>query len=331
MKDYLFDCARIRAKEVGLVGRDRLEELLSAKTLSEALQRLSEMGVEVITEPETKRFMREETLLKILREAYADVIEAAPEDKALRLWLYPYDCNNVKAAIKCFFRKIDPRSMTFNFGSVATDEIVRMVQSGDFSALPPFMRDGAAEATSSYAKSRDPQRIDLLMDAACYADMQAAARESGVAFAADLVRAKTDLTNVLTAVRVLRMRSGELGRLLLRDALLGGGEIDTKELAEWCGDGEDALWERLRYGAYGSLANAVEKTDRSLTAIERCTDDHLMSRIREAKFAPYGAEVLIGYLLAREYEVKNLRILLAGKELGLSTETIRERMRNGYV
>ena len=44
MKDYLFDCARIRAKEVGLVGRDRLEELLSAKTLTETLHRLSEMG-----------------------------------------------------------------------------------------------------------------------------------------------------------------------------------------------------------------------------------------------------------------------------------------------
>ena len=40
MKDYLYDCARIRAKEVGLVGKDRLEELLNTRTLSEALQRL---------------------------------------------------------------------------------------------------------------------------------------------------------------------------------------------------------------------------------------------------------------------------------------------------
>ena len=331
MKDYLFDCARIRAKEVGLVGRDRLEELMSAKTLTETLHRLSEMGAEVVTEAETKRFLREETLLKILRTAYADVIAASPDDKALRLWLYPYDCNNVKAAIKCFFRELDPRSMMFEFGTLGIDEIVRMVQNGDFSALPHFMRSGASEAMSSYAKNRDPQKIDLLMDAACYADMQAAARESGVAFAEKLVRVKIDMTNILTTVRVLRMKSGELGRLLLRDALLVGGEIDTKDLVRWCEDGEETLWERLYYSTYGKLAEAVGQTDRTLSAIERCTDDCLMSYVREAKFASYGAEVLIGYLLAREYEVKNLRILLAGRELGLPTETIRERMRNGYV
>ncbi len=331
MKDYLFDCARIRAKEVGLVGRERLEELLSAKTLSEILQRLSEMGVEVVTEVETQRFLREETLLKILCTAYADVTAASPDDKALRLWLYPYDCNNVKAAIKCFFRELDPRSMMFDFGTVDTDEIVRMVQNSDFSALSPLMRRGAAEAMSSYAKSRDPQKIDLLMDAACYADMQAAARESGVTFAEKLVRVKVDMTNILTTVRVMRMKSGELGRLLLRDALLVGGEIDTKDLVRWCEDGEETLWERLYYSTYGKLAEAVGQTDRTLSAIERCADDCLMSYVREAKFASYGAEVMIGYLLAREYEVKNLRILLAGRELGLPTETIRERMRNGYV
>lgn len=331
MKDYLFDCARIRAKEVGLVGRDRLEELLSAKTLTETLHRLSEMGVEVVTEAETQRFLREETLLKILRTAYADVTAAVPDDKALRLWLYPYDCNNVKAAIKCFFRELDPRSMMFEFGTLGIDEIVRMVQNGEFSALPPFMRSGASEATSSYAKSRDPQKIDLLMDAACYADMQAAARESGVAFAEKLVRVRIDMTNILTTVRVLRMKSGELGKLLLRDALLVGSEIDTKDLVGWCEDGEETLWGRLYYSTYGKLAEAVGQTDRTLSAIERCTDDCFMSYVREAKFASYGAEVLIGYLLAREYEVKNLRILLAGRELGLPTETIRERMRNGYV
>lgn len=331
MKDYLYDCARIRAKEVGLVGKDRLEELLNTRTLSEALQRLSEMGVSVITEDGTQHFLREETLLKILREAYADVIRVAPDDKALSLWLYPYDCNNVKAAIKCFFREIDPRFMMFDFGSVSADEIGRMVQNSDFSALPPAMGVGAAEAMSSYSKNRDPQKIDLIMDAACYADMQAAARESGVAFAVELVRTKTDLTNILTAVRVLRMKSGELGRLLLQQSLLGGGVIDGSDLLAWYEEGEETLWERLRFGAYAGLAETVEKTDRSLTAIERCTEDYLMARIREAKFVPYGADVLIGYLLAREYEVKNLRILLAGKELGLPTETIRERMRNGYV
>lgn len=331
MKEYLYDSARIRSLEVGLIGRERLEQLLAAKTLPETVQRLSEMGIAVEHDPDSGRFLREETLLAILQRAYAQVVSELPDDKALRLWLYPYDCNNIKAAIKGFFRKLDPRPMMFDFGTVDTENAVRMVQSNDFSGLPRAMQQTAAEAMESFSKNRDPQRIDLPLDAACYADMLAAARESGEQFAERLVRAKIDLTNLLTAVRVLRMKSGELGRLLLRDALIAGGELSEKELIIWCEDGEETLWEKLFYGSYGMLSRAIGASDRSLTAIERCIDNAWMELIREAKMIPYGAEVLIGYLLAREYEVKNLRILLAGKELGLPTETVRERMRDSYV
>ena len=56
-----------------------------------------------------------------------------------------------------------------------------------------------------------------------------------------------------------------------------------------------------------------------------------MEVAREAKMVSFGAEILVGYLIAREYEVKNLRILLAGKSVGLTTDALRERMRLSYV
>ena len=42
----------------------------------------------------------------------------------------------------------------------------------------------------------------------------------------------------------------------------------------------------------------------------------------------FGAEIAIGYIVALEYEVKNIRIILAGKDAGLSPEVIRERLRD---
>ena len=56
-----------------------------------------------------------------------------------------------------------------------------------------------------------------------------------------------------------------------------------------------------------------------------------MQRIREARLIPYGAPPLIGYLLGSEYEVRNLRIVLAGVEAGLPMQTVRERIRESYV
>ena len=49
------------------------------------------------------------------------------------------------------------------------------------------------------------------------------------------------------------------------------------------------------------------------------------------KFVPSGLEVMIAFLAAHEYEVKNLRILLSGKEAGIPVATIRERIRDSYV
>ena len=64
---------------------------------------------------------------------------------------------------------------------------------------------------------------------------------------------------------------------------------------------------------------------------EKLADNYWMSLILENKFIPAGLEVMIAFLAAHEYEVKNLRIVLSGKEAGIATATIRERIRDSYV
>jgi vacuolar-type H+-ATPase subunit C/Vma6 len=41
--------------------------------------------------------------------------------------------------------------------------------------------------------------------------------------------------------------------------------------------------------------------------------------------------VLAAYLVATEYEVKNIRVILASKDAGLSGDVIFERLRESYV
>ena len=65
--------------------------------------------------------------------------------------------------------------------------------------------------------------------------------------------------------------------------------------------------------------------------MEKTADDIWMSRAKEAKYVPFGAPVLLGYLIALEYQTKNIRIILAGKDTGLSSEIIRERLRATYA
>ncbi len=331
MTDYLYHSARVRALERELLDGEQLDRLLAADGEAAVLTLLNEYGILPVTDAESGRLLREETLLGVLRRAYAEIAALAPDEAVLLLWRYPYDCNNVKAAIKGFIRKIDPRPMMFDFGTQPIEAVIRMAQSGDFSALSPAMAIAADAAVRAFAKTKNPQQIDLLLDRACYADMLAAAKDSGVTFAEELVREKIDLTNLLTVVRVKRMKLGESGRMLLEETLLEGGEISHASLLSWFAEEETLMWDRLYYTDYGKLAEAVAATDRSLTAIERSLDQYWMTHIREAKYVSFGPEVLIAFLQANEYEVRNLRIILAGKTAGLDAATIRERIREGYV
>ncbi|MBR3893550.1 MAG: V-type ATPase subunit [Clostridia bacterium] len=330
MTDYLYHSARIRALECALLGRDRLEKILAADGEA-VLTLLNEYGITPVTDAESGRLLREETLLGELHGSYAEIASLASDETVLRLWRYPYDCNNVKAAIKGFIRRIDPRSMMFDFGTLETETVIAMAQSGDFSALPPAMAIAADEAVQAFAKTKNPQQIDLLLDRACYADMLAAAERSGVAFAVALVREKIDLINLLIVVRILRMKLGESGKALLSASLLTGGNLSLAQLLSWFAAGESVMWDRLYYTSYGKLSEAVAASDRSLTAVERSADDFWMAHVKEAKYASFGPEVLIAFLQAHEYQVRNLRIILAGKTAGLPAETIRERIREGYV
>jgi V/A-type H+-transporting ATPase subunit C len=106
--------------------------------------------------------------------------------------------------------------MLFDFGTVPAKQIVRMVAEKDFQALSPRMQAAAEEAIDAYAKTKNPQAIDLIIDRACYAEMSDAANASDNAFVRRLVQTKIDLLNVTIAVRVLRM-SDQRGMNFMRD------------------------------------------------------------------------------------------------------------------
>jgi len=219
----------------------------------------------------------------------------------------------------------------FDFGCVDTDAVMRMVQTGNFADLPEAMRVAASEAVDAYARTKNPQWVDLILDRACYADMLAAAQDSGNAYVLRLVVAKIDLVNLMIAVRILRMNSGVAGKALLEDAFIPGGTLAYPFIQVLFDSSEDALWTKLQSTAYGTIANRVAQGDRALAAVERTVDDYWMEMVRETKFIPVGLEVMVSFLLAHEYEVKNLRIVLAGKDAGIASATIRERIRDSYV
>lgn len=320
--EYLYASARVRAAENRLIGADKLESAISSKGTNETealINSLEGRG-------------DGDKLGAALSAAYAFIAEISPDENISAFLRYSYDCNNIKAAIKCHFRAIDCDEMLFSFGSVSIEKIKKMPVEGDFSALPEHMAKAAEEAFESYAKTKNPQLIDIILDKACFADMIEAAKASGEAFALRLAQEKIDLVNIMMCIRTIRMGNKFAERSVLKDSLIAGGELEIKELFDFSESGEAKIAELLRDTKYAPLAERLGENEKaSLAELECECDNFYMKTVKSTKFLPFGAPILCSYLIASEYQVKNLRIILAGKLAGLSPEKLRQRVRISYV
>lgn len=334
--EYTYASARIRALENHLVGRERIEILAEARGADEVMERLSEYGFSSREDGdnggtpsgETQGALREDLLLRALQRAYDEVESSSPNPDLFRYFRYPYDCNNLKAAVKCAVRGISAEGMLFDFGTVPADRVEDLLREGKYEDFPQAMAAAVPTAREQYDKTGDPRRIDTILDRACYEDMLAASAAEPTL--QGWLRMRIDLTNLLMTLRILRMNRGETGVGFLTESLLSGGTLAEELWLAACRGGEESLWASLRRTVYEKLAR-VEGNPRPLFAVEKAADDLYMEQVRKDAKIPFGAPVVAGYLVGWETAVKNIRIILAAKDAGLSPSVLRERIRLSYV
>ena len=315
--DYLYLGARLRAKEAGLVGKEDLARYAAMKDAAEITAALVAEGKFPADTP------REQALAAMLREGFDTVREGAPDPAIFAFLQYPYDCHNVKTALKCYFAHRSPDALWLDVGTVPVSALADIPVSIP-EALSAHLREGVVLAREAFEKTGDPREIDFILDAACFADMAKAAERLPAAKA--LVRARAEMTNLRTARRVLAMQAGALGEQILSHAFLAGGVSDKEALLAAYAEGPEALSALASKTGYGKVFESEDPA-----VIDREMDNAYVQIAREIARVPFGAEVAVGYLVGVEYAVKNLRILLVAKETGADAAELSERLRENYV
>lgn len=327
--EYMYCSSRIRAMENSLISADKLRILADTSTFEEAINKLSEMGITPVY-TEDGEVDTEQTLQKVYTDACKLIYDCVPHAENLDFLRYPYDCNNLKAAIKCNIRGISPVDMMYDCGTRTIQEACDAVD-GEASVFPTNMSTAIVQAQQTYAKTKNPQNIDMILDRACYSDMLECAYSSGCEFFVKLVKTKIDLTNIIICIRLIRMKMGRAGHALLMGALLDGGTYDQKFYTEGYEDGESRLCEMLAFSEYGKFVSLICESSGDISAVEKFSDDMYMDIAKRAKGVAFGPEVAAGFLIAHEYQLKNLRIILDAKKSKKTAQTISERLRCSYV
>ena len=319
-KQYIYAVARIRSKELQLLDDQFINQLMAAPGYNECLKLLLDKGwaKEGITELEQ--------MLKHEQEETWDFISDLVEDMSVfDVLLLPNDYHNLKAAIKMVYTGSEDENIFLHHGSIDAGTILEAVKSQDFTLLPEHMRSAAGEAYRVLTETGDGQLCDLIIDKAALEAIYSAGKEQSDEVLKLFAEMKTASANIKIAVRA--QRTGKSLEWIQR-ALAPCDTLDVEILARAAVSGFDEICEYLMQTEY---AEGVDELKRSLSHFERWCDDRLIQRIQPQKYNPFTLGPLAAYLLARDNEIKTVRIILLGKLNEISEEAIRERLRIMYV
>ena len=321
-EQYIYAVARVRGKELALLNGSFMETLMAAKDYGETLRLLADKGwaAEAGETPED--------ILKREREKTWSFISELVEDMSIfDVFLYANDYHNLKAAIKDAVTSSDHDGAYISKEQCTFDPapLKQALRDNQYDVLPEYMREVARQAMEILLHTGDGQLTDVIVDAAALHRIYEASKKTGN----DILKLYGELTvasaNIKTAIRA--NRTGKDADFLKR-ALCPCDSLDVARLAAAAAESMEEIFAYLERTEYRA---AVEEIKKSSSAFERWCDNKVIESMRPQIHNPFTLGPLAAYILARENEIKTVRIILSGKRNSLPEDVIRERVREMYV
>ena len=320
-EQYTYAVARIRVKETTLLTAQDIEQLMALKSYEECLRLLSDKGWgDGSGNDDMERLLSYE-----LQKAWDTVLELVSDRSVFDMFLYAIDFHNVKAAIKAVVTNADSERLFVNRGTVPAQTMVEAVKSRDFSKLPKFMQGPAHEAFLVLLKTGDGQLCDIILDHAALESVYKAGMDSDC----EILQKYAELTVAVADIKIaVRAEKTGKSKEFLNRAMVCCRSLSKDSLMEAAAKSSEAIYDYLSLTAY---ADAVPALKESASAFEKWCDNLIMSYIKSQKSNPFTIGPLAAFILARENEIKSVRVILSGKLNHLKDEAIRERLREMYV
>lgn len=305
--EYASAVAAVKAMENMLFTYSDLEQLINAHTQNEfdALVNTKDTGG--------------------LPEVWDMLRTYAPDSRELEILLYRNDFHNLKAVLKAMISDRQPDGYFIRPSNVAPETLKEAFRTKNTDILPEYMRETASMAYELLTRTLDGQLADTLIDTAALGAMQKSAGDFGGEFIREYVQIITVCADIKTAYRCSIMQKS---RAFLESAVCGSDIIDKESLIRAALGGTESLLGFLEHTVYSELARLLKE---SPAKFEKRCDDMVMELAENARMKAFGIEPLAAYYIAKEAEVKNLRIIAVCRECGADTHTITERLRKLYV
>lgn len=323
--EYLMLSSMIRAREAGMLTRERIDRMLSAPSYQEAAKLLCDCGYEDMSACSASGV--DEALSRRRAEVFAEMANMAPHSEVVDIFRVKYDYHNLKTLVKARAVGADASHILSGCGRVAADKLAEYTgEEGGLSSLPADMAEAYTEAVEILNRTGNPQLADFELDRRYFAELGALAGAAGSKFLAGYVQVLIDSANLRAAVRTVRMGKD---RAFMLQAMSPGGSVDAEVLAKAAESGESlaSAFNATSLEKAAALGAQAMKGG-MMTAFELECDNAVSAYLAGAKMIPFGVEPVAEYLALLESEITAARMILTGRLGGIDPEVIRERLRD---
>ena len=349
--NYIGGSISTRIRENNLLTSNDLERLNDYNSVEDVLNALSDSSYRDAIQNLNRPEEYEKILDEELKNSYELIENTASDDNILQYFRERYNFHNLKVLVREIAQDESYANLYNDIGNIdlayikrhlSSDNIeVGFLESLEIEGYQPFNKsvnendtyvEYGKKALKKFRQTNNPKDIDITLDKAYYEKLLIDAKEIDLEELIKYTKERIDLINIKTLLRI-KAQGNEASDL--SEALIDGGYIEPERLVELAPADINHIVVKLsneNINKYLVRALDDEKSlDQNLLDLEKAIDDHQMDYSRLAKSMTYGPEVLMNYIISKETEIKNLRIILVSKLNSLPKEFTLERLRETYA
>jgi len=325
--------ARVRVLLGTLLGRRGLEALCGYPTTAAVLDALSRTAYgRALSGAHPPERALSRRLIEVA-QALLPLLEM-PERALIRRYLLHHEVTNLKLVIRCVHRQLSPSEIEprlVSLAGIATIDPVALAAAGDLHRLADQLRGTAYEHAVRGALHRvdaaGPFAIEVALDLDFYDTLWAAAarlRPSDAACARRVLGILFDIVNlawIATYRDALGLAPEEILNYTLRE-----GRWLTLPLRRALAEERSGAWSAiLARTPYAALLADVSQRGFDLVAVRLWRV--LAGEVQRLLTGyPFHIGVPLGFLLAQEIELRDLRVVLTAQHLGMPAGDVLEQL-----
>ena len=251
--------------------------------------------------------------------------EIVPDELIWRIFALYYDIHNMKLVVKEKFlgKRLD--SLALEYGSYSLPTIrSAAVRESDNILNNAILTGGFFEALHT----KDIYFVDFILDRTYFKTLRKLVEELEIPEMTEFIIEKIDLFNVSVFFQSLAAGTPK-GYFAMAFSDQG-----SFTLAEWQkytdGSGDYAIEKFSLWQKYSSIWENAESRRQLFSELDVLIDNYLINKTKICKIMAFGIEPICAYFYNKFMEIKNIRILLAGKENNYAPAEIKKRMRIPY-